>query len=847
MATVGQSLVAPESGWKRYDDDHPAIKRVGTWSVESSTSEYGGSARYSQSTSSSLSFDFSGSKLRLIAAMYTNQSNQIEVLIDGSITRIYSAYSSTLQYQVIVLEETNLSPGRHTVKMRSLSAGNWLVDAIDIDSIGRLYHPDEVTDVLDLKIGKRIRCHYTAPLGSIGSFNSLGMETSDFIPSLSSSTPNGDFYWIMTEDFNNKRILVADRNIQHSISWDTINNAGIASGGGLPSLALTNGAQSSIRLSTGGVTTTDTDNEWDRYIVKSNLNGSITAGDNNIWNFNTVSSMTSSTVSGVSANRYSRGYATVSSFYSYASSYVTPTVGFRPVMEVNKRYGQADFTSTITIPYRQNTQQLSTIIVPPNGYMTGKVDITPLYWLNTTSIISVKNVSNSISYITVPPHNKMAGIVDVYPPPITSVEEYPLQDAFVRSAVPKLNYGIEQEMLVGKNSTTNEMYLSLFKFDISSIPINQKIKKATVNLYFDYEGEETPTIVSMYELLESWSETGVTWANRPAMGALTNTFETPLASGYISVDVKDMVDAWYKGDKINNGWILNTDSVATFRFYTKERLTDKPFLLVEYYDPVAKSIGHLEMSSSVTVIQHKYMDRPGSITVRSGRRIEDFSSHLHVLNKDMLETSVTINKPEMPSTISIRRNTDNILGGSLTVRQKTSYDFDSVLQVSRSFIASKLTVRRNDLSKLTSSINVRGSESANFNSLIGISRPQLLSSLSVVMSHHFPSTVTVKSLNDQSVTSQITVRRSESTDLNSTVNVWKPSILQSSIFIISGYLSSNIIVPFRANKDISSTIYVREKYASDLMSVLGVYQFSSIPGEIQIVQSGGNVGFVIII
>ena len=43
MATIGQQLLQPEEGWKRYDDTHLAFNRTGTWSTDNNSAHYGGS------------------------------------------------------------------------------------------------------------------------------------------------------------------------------------------------------------------------------------------------------------------------------------------------------------------------------------------------------------------------------------------------------------------------------------------------------------------------------------------------------------------------------------------------------------------------------------------------------------------------------------------------------------------------------------------------------------------------------------------------------------------------------------------------------------------------------------
>lgn len=336
MATIGQPLIQPEEGWKRYDDTS-AFKYIGAWTRTSTvTGNY-------QSTSSNISvagnkikFSFYGKKIRLLASYHQGGSKSVEISIDGT-SEVFNQYhsSSTVMRQALMYEKSQLEEGFHEVEI--VSGDNMTeLDAIDIDSTGRLLHPDEVTDIKDLEIGKRIRCHYqTSTANTVGTFSNLGQETSDFIPVTSSNVPNGDFYFICVDDENKKKKLIADRNIQHSISWDTLNSAGITSGSGLPVNWIDNSRyDTSIRLLTGGINSSDKDNEWDKHIVSSTLNGSIVAGDNNVWNWSGRWSLTSTTITTVNASyRVVRGYGSIAGHSSVLTSEVVPNnQNFRPVL-----------------------------------------------------------------------------------------------------------------------------------------------------------------------------------------------------------------------------------------------------------------------------------------------------------------------------------------------------------------------------------------------------------------------------------------------------------------------------------------------------------------------------------
>jgi hypothetical protein len=93
----------------------------------------------------------------------------------------------------------------------------------------------ERTDPKDMQVGDFIAASYAAASGAFGSFSGLGVSPSSFIPPASSATPNGGAYLIYVgDDFLGRKILVADRNVQNSISWDNLNSYGVSGGSGLP-------------------------------------------------------------------------------------------------------------------------------------------------------------------------------------------------------------------------------------------------------------------------------------------------------------------------------------------------------------------------------------------------------------------------------------------------------------------------------------------------------------------------------------------------------------------------------------------------------------------------------------
>lgn len=490
MATIGQVLAVPEAGYRRYDDTDFRFRYSGTWSNRAHAAYYKGAQTIQNPTviGNKIEFRFLGSKLRIITSTYPTYASSVNVTIDGVVENYSLAIGS--ENMALVYEKEGLEFKEHTVVIERVVSGTYTPDfawdAIDIDATGQLLHKDEVTKLEDLQVGRRIRCHYEAITNAAGIFSGLGKETSDLIPPASSATPNGDFYFIMVEDWNGKKRLIADRNIQHGVSWDTLNTAGIASGvpialgktltmtsatstdgevvssGSLNATynewkafdrvnntywCSTSAASESIeatigfkyntpqkinkykmhsiyaplswvfeasndgsnwttlheqnnvanwngtvveysfvndkeyniyriratkrpayttsvfyigfyevvffeepknvaltaRLLTGGVSAADKDNEWDKYIVGSTLGGNITAGDNNVWNWSSKYSWSSTTTT-PSTYRAIRG-STVSGYDlgSPGSQYVGANVGFRPVLEIESLFSYKVF------------------------------------------------------------------------------------------------------------------------------------------------------------------------------------------------------------------------------------------------------------------------------------------------------------------------------------------------------------------------------------------------------------------------------------------------------------------------------------------------------------------------
>lgn len=209
------------------------------------------------------------------------------------------------------------------------------------------------TTIQDMEIGDYIDCEYdsanSSPI-SATKFKNLGFATKAEIPVTGAQYPNGTFYFIKVD----KGLLISDRVIQHTVTWDSLNSWKVIQG--LPwdvgiIRSLTGGVayanefgDSSTSTVDGGYGAWPTINEWDKYIVSfpiDKIQTGKTLDDvfhwNRIWTWvqdtpiNGLINPFGST-SGSSGQRIVRGNDLVTRIANTPSN-LSSERGFRPVFE----------------------------------------------------------------------------------------------------------------------------------------------------------------------------------------------------------------------------------------------------------------------------------------------------------------------------------------------------------------------------------------------------------------------------------------------------------------------------------------------------------------------------------
>ena len=171
-------------------------------------------------------------------------------------------------------------------------------------------------------------------------------------------TPSADankLQWVKIKD-GDKTLLICDRVILVSVSWDDLNGQGYVTG----KTITIDGTKYKCRLLTGGSNRrnndwyaggTPTNNEWDRFItreevitglpapVSSDLDTNLNTTDHNsthnqLWHWVGVYSWCQETWAENASSRAFRGYDSARFWFNGSSGTRSVNVGFRPVLEV---------------------------------------------------------------------------------------------------------------------------------------------------------------------------------------------------------------------------------------------------------------------------------------------------------------------------------------------------------------------------------------------------------------------------------------------------------------------------------------------------------------------------------
>ncbi len=176
------------------------------------------------------------------------------------------------------------------------------------------------------------------------------------------------------------------------------------------------------------------------------------------------------------------------------------------------------------------------------------------------------------------------GTVPVFAAPATL---NPTADSYVYSTSPTSTHGDETLLRSGFWVEFSQKYISLLKFDLSSIPDDAVITLAGFKLYVS-SGISSGTMTCSRNT-EDWTESSVNWGTRPSNDDPRSSALVSSGSSYVSWDVTELVQDWFTGEHTNYGFsIVATAQETDFSadFFSREASEKQPELIIAYDRPL---------------------------------------------------------------------------------------------------------------------------------------------------------------------------------------------------------------------------------------------------------------------
>jgi hypothetical protein len=137
-------------------------------------------------------------------------------------------------------------------------------------------------------------------------------------------------------------------------------------------------------------------------------------------------------------------------------------------------------------------------------------------------------------------------------------------DAHVSMTRSTTNFGTLANLYVGNGNT------ALLQFDLTTLPAGltaSQVSRATLTVFVNRVN--TGGTVSLSPVTSAWSESAVTYATSPVIGASVNGFTATIAGQYVTLDVTSLVQGWVTVPATNFGLAL-TSTVANVLVDSKE-------------------------------------------------------------------------------------------------------------------------------------------------------------------------------------------------------------------------------------------------------------------------------------
>ena len=128
------------------------------------------------------------------------------------------------------------------------------------------------------------------------------------------------------------------------------------------------------------------------------------------------------------------------------------------------------------------------------------------------------------------------------------------QDAYVRQSAPDTNFNTADLYTGVLTAGGGDEYNSFLQFDLSSVSSSETVVQTDLDLYVEAAGGPPPHTTTARRIIAAWSETGVTWNNRPDTTAQSEvTLEDVNGGEHRAWNITDIAGGWFDSIYANHG------------------------------------------------------------------------------------------------------------------------------------------------------------------------------------------------------------------------------------------------------------------------------------------------------
>ncbi len=194
----------------------------------------------------------------------------------------------------------------------------------------------------------------------------------------------------------------------------------------------------------------------------------------------------------------------------------------------------------------------------------------------------------------------------------------PRQNVYISEWYPNHNFSNSTALFLGRYQQEGDSYRSLIEFDLNEIPLNCRVKNATLELCVSRNELEISSNISIYQVLSAWQEKRASWHSSPRIKdtPVSNFILNEGFNDKVYLDLTELIKSWHEGLIPNYGMIIkgkeqfnNLVAFHSTRFHDKKQwpalyinyeskksnISEREELLIPKYPPYAP----LDVSSPI--------------------------------------------------------------------------------------------------------------------------------------------------------------------------------------------------------------------------------------------------------